>query len=108
MRGAGEPLLHRLEQALEVPDGKHVALHEPPEPGGGVHEAVDPMADEPLTAVGEVDRAAGSGAGGKRGDRVHTKNRRPDRATNVTLAPERRPGSVAHGQAAGRDRFSAT
>jgi hypothetical protein len=60
---AGEPLLHGLEQALEVPDGEHVRLHEPPQPVARVDEPIERMRDEPGAGVAEVDRGAGVGDG---------------------------------------------
>ena len=47
------------KQALEIPDGEHVALHEPPQPGGRVHEPIDAVPDEPLPGITEVDDGAG-------------------------------------------------
>ena len=69
--GAGEPLLHRLQEALEIPDGEDVAFHKPPQPLGRIDEAVDPVADEPLPGVTEVDGMgqAGRPGRGKRGGR---------------------------------------
>ena len=82
--GAGELLLHRLQQALEIPDCKDVVFHEQPEPVGAVDQCVDRVMNKPLACFPEVDDqvgrlplrwiVAGSGAGrlgldGRHGDR---------------------------------------
>ena len=82
--GAGQLLLHRLQEALEIPDRKDVVSHELPEPVGAVDQGVDRMMNKPLACFPEADDqvgrlplrwiVAGSGTGrlgldGRHGDR---------------------------------------
>ena len=60
---AGELLLQGDKQALEIPDGENMVLHEAPQPGGAINHGIDRMGEEPLPQVAKVDRVAGRGAG---------------------------------------------
>ena len=57
--GAGEFLLHRLQETLKIPDRKDMVLHESPETVGAVDEGVERMVDQTLAGISELNGQVG-------------------------------------------------
>ena len=53
---AGQLLLHRLQEALKIPDRKDVMLHEQPEPVGTVDQGVERVVNQALAGRPQIDR----------------------------------------------------